>query len=248
MITVLKENIPHGPFSRAEIEEKLARGEITPDSLAFVEGLAQWTPLRDVLARMDAAARPLHMPPPPPIATIPIGTGYATAGPIHPPGAMPIGTCYSYAATMQPPSHLVYAGFWLRFVAIFIDGIILSPLVFVYIGIYFAASAGDQSVRMTLDAVLFVGWVIIGVSQWLYFALLESSRRQATLGKQLMGIQVTARQGTRIRFGQATGRYFAKIVSGFTLYIGFMMAGWTQRKQALHDMLADTLVVRKPDA
>jgi uncharacterized RDD family membrane protein YckC len=247
MITVLKENIPHGPFSRAEITEKLAHGEITPDSLAFVEGLAQWTPLRDVLARMDAAARPLHMPPPPPIATIPIGTGYATAGPIHPPGAMPIGTGYSYAATMQPPSHLVYAGFWLRFVAIFIDGIILSPLVFICFGIYMAATAAsDQSTRIALDGVMFVCGLIFLVGHWLYFALQESSPRQATLGKQLMGIQVTDRQGKRIRFGQATGRYFAKIVSGFTFYIGFMMAGWTQRKQALHDLLADTLVVRKP--
>ena len=61
-----------------------------------------------------------------------------------------------------------------------------------------------------------------------------------------MGIQVTDRQGSRIGFGRATGRYFGKIISCFTLYIGFMMAGWTQRKQALHDMIADTLVVRKP--
>jgi uncharacterized RDD family membrane protein YckC len=246
MITVLKENVPHGPFSRAEIEEKLARGEITPYSLAFVEGLAQWTPLRDVLARIDAAARP---PAPPPVPTMPIGTGYATAGPVHPVGAMPIGSGYSYAATMQPPSHLVYAGFWLRFVAIFIDSIILSPLVFIYVGIDMAADAAtDQSAKVALYGVLLVWWLIVVGGQWLYFALLESSRHQATLGKQLMGLLVTDRQGNRIRFGQATGRYFAKIVSGFTLYIGFMMAGWTQRKQALHDMLADTLVVRKPSA
>ena len=98
------------------------RGEITLDSLAFVEGLTQWTPLREVLARVDAAAPP-PQPPPAPVATMPIGTGYATAGPVNPVGAMPIGTGYSYAATMQPPSHLVYAGFWLRFVAIFIDGV-----------------------------------------------------------------------------------------------------------------------------
>jgi uncharacterized RDD family membrane protein YckC len=56
---------------------------------------------------------------------------------------------------------------------------------------------------------------------------------------------VTDAQGNRIRFGRATGRYFGKILSGLILYIGFMMAGCTPRKQALHDMLADTLVVRK---
>jgi uncharacterized RDD family membrane protein YckC len=245
-ITVLKDNVPHGPFTRAEIAEKLTRSEITLDSLAFVEGLAQWTPLRDVLAKVDAAVPP-PQPAPPPVATMPIGTGYATAGPMSPVGAMPIGTGYSYAATMQPPGHLVYAGFWLRFVAIFIDGLILSPLIFIYVGVDLAdVSATDPNVKIALGFVLFIAWLAIFVGQWLYFALQESSRAQATLGKRLMGIQVTDRQGNRIGFGRATGRYFGKIISGFTLYIGFMMAGWTERKQALHDMLADTLVVRKP--
>jgi uncharacterized RDD family membrane protein YckC len=248
MITVLKENVPHGPFTRAEVAERLAQGEIALDSLAFVEGLTQWTPLRDVLARVDAAA-PAPQPPLPPVATMPIGTGYATSGPIHPTAAMPIGTGYSYAATMQPPTHLVYAGFWLRFVAIFIDAIILSPLIFIYLGLDFAVmAANDQGTKIALGIALVLLWLVIFIGQWLYFALQESSRAQATLGKRLMGIQVTDRQGNRVGFGRATGRYFGKIISNFTLFIGFMMAGWTQRKQALHDMLADTLVVRKPGA
>jgi uncharacterized RDD family membrane protein YckC len=245
-ITVLKENVPHGPFTRTEVAEKLTRGEITLDSLAFVEGLMQWTPLREVLAKVDAAAPP-PQPAPPPVATMPIGTGYATSGPVTPVGAMPIGTGYSYAATMQPPSHLVYAGFWLRFVAIFIDALILSPLMFIYFGVYVAeVSATDQSVKIALGVVLFLVWLTMVVANWLYFALQESSRAQATLGKRVMGIQVTDRQGNRIGFGRATGRYFGKLISNLTFCIGFMMAGWTQRKQALHDMLADTLVVRKP--
>ena len=61
-----------------------------------------------------------------------------------------------------------------------------------------------------------------------------------------LGLLVTDRQGNRIGFGRATGRYFGKIISALILFIGFMMAGWTERKQALHDMMADTLVVRKP--
>ena len=248
-ITVLKENVPHGPFTRAEVAEKLARGEISLDSLAFVEGLTQWTPLREVLAKVDGATPPSPAAPAPPVATMPIGTGYATAGPMMPTASMPIGTGYSYAATMQPPSHLVYAGFWLRFVAIFIDGLILSPLLFIYVGIYITdMSATDPTMKMALGGVLFLVWLMIVIGQWLYFAMQESSRAQATLGKRLMGIQVTDRQGGRIGFGRATGRYFGKIISFCTLYIGFMLAGWTQRKQALHDMLADTLVVRKPGA
>jgi len=78
---------------------------------------------------------------------------------------------------------------------------------------------------------------------WLYFALQESSARQATLGKLAMGIKVTDGQGRRIGFGRATGRFFGKLLSGLIFAVGFMMAGFTARKQALHDMLANTLVV-----
>jgi len=248
-ITVLKENVPHGPFTRAEIAEKLTRGEITLDSLAFIEGLSQWTPLRDVLAKVDAVTPPPQAAPAPPVATMPIGSGYAIPGSVTPAAAMPIGTGYSYAATMQPPGHLVYAGFWLRFVALFIDGIILSPLTIIALVISFMQqSANEGSAKSAILAVYIIYCLVCIVIRWLYFALQESSGAQATLGKRLIGIKVTDRQGNRIGFGRATGRYFGKIVSGVIFCVGFMMAGWTECKQALHDMLADTLVVRKPGA
>ncbi len=80
---------------------------------------------------------------------------------------------------------------------------------------------------------------------WLYFAKLESGPHQSTFGKRAMGLKVTNLAGGRIGFGQASGRFFGKIVSGMTLYIGFIMAGFTERKQALHDLIAGTLVVKQ---
>ncbi|MGI8638732.1 MAG: RDD family protein [Pyrinomonadaceae bacterium] len=77
-----------------------------------------------------------------------------------------------------------------------------------------------------------------------YFTLLESSRWQATLGKLILGIKVTDLSGGRISFARATGRFFGKILSGQVLLIGYLMAAFTERKQALHDLLAGTLVVR----
>jgi uncharacterized RDD family membrane protein YckC len=59
------------------------------------------------------------------------------------------------------------------------------------------------------------------------------------------GMKVTDENGNRITFARATGRYFGEYLSALTLFIGYMMAGWTERKQALHDLLAGTLVVRK---
>jgi uncharacterized RDD family membrane protein YckC len=89
----------------------------------------------------------------------------------------------------------------------------------------------------------FVMYALQIVIVWLYYALQECSPVQATLGKRAMGIKVTDDYGRRIGFGRATGRYFGKIISGIIFNIGFLLAGWTARKQALHDMLAGTLVV-----
>jgi uncharacterized RDD family membrane protein YckC len=84
--------------------------------------------------------------------------------------------------------------------------------------------------------------MIIG---WLYDALQESSVHQATFGKRACGLRVTDLNGQRISFARATGRHFAEILSAITLFIGYMMAGWTERKQALHDIIAGTYVVRE---
>jgi uncharacterized RDD family membrane protein YckC len=88
---------------------------------------------------------------------------------------------------------------------------------------------------------MIIGSVLV---RWLYYALMESSRNQATVGKLLLNIRVTDMQGRRINFGRATGRHFGKILSGILLGIGYIMAGLTRQKQGLHDILAECLVVR----
>lgn len=142
-----------------------------------------------------------------------------------------------------------YAGFWLRAVAVLIDGLITGVAVFVVsfvvgfaIGFSSAASGGDPVTAQVVSGLIGQGIAVIGA--WLYFALMESSSMQATLGKKAMGLIVVDVDGQRITFGRATGRYFAKILSALILLIGYFMAGWTKRKQALHDMIASTLVIR----
>jgi uncharacterized RDD family membrane protein YckC len=80
---------------------------------------------------------------------------------------------------------------------------------------------------------------------WIYYASMESSSWQATLGKKILGLKVTDLSGNRITFARASGRFFGKILSGMILGIGFLMAGFTARKQALHDILAGCLVLRQ---
>jgi uncharacterized RDD family membrane protein YckC len=81
--------------------------------------------------------------------------------------------------------------------------------------------------------------------KWLYFILLESSPLKATFGKLIMGLVVCDRNGQRISIGMANKRYWAKLLSTMTLYIGFMLSGWTKKKRALHDMIAGTLIMKK---
>lgn len=86
--------------------------------------------------------------------------------------------------------------------------------------------------------------VMIAIN-WLYFSLQESSPRQATIGKRLMGIYVTDTDGGRLSFLRSTARFFTKILSAIPLGIGFLMIGRTQKKQGLHDKISGTVVVRE---
>lgn len=133
-----------------------------------------------------------------------------------------------------------YATFLSRFLASLIDGIIVYILSFLagaIVGFFFGVMTGGSEGAGILGAI--VGTVI----SWLYYALLESSEKQATLGKQALGIVVTDLNGSPISFARATGRYFAKYLSAIILLIGYIMAAFTEKKQALHDMIAGTLVM-----
>ena len=131
-----------------------------------------------------------------------------------------------------------YAGFWRRVAAVILDGLIVSV---VTVPLTLGLADGDTYAEAARSS---AGSSISTVVTWLYYALMESSAKQATLGKMALGIIVTDLEGRRIGFGRATGRYFAKILSALILGIGFLMVAFTQRKQGLHDIIAGTLVIR----
>lgn len=156
-----------------------------------------------------------------------------------------------------------YAGFWLRVVAYLIDGL-LSLFIFGIVIAMAVGFLGVESIRSQLQemgrgmngpnpvfptmlVVMFLTFLAFGiVVSWLYFAGMESSERQGTLGKMALGLVVTDLNGQRISFARASGRFFSKIITGLVpLYIGYIMAGFTEKKQALHDMIASCLVLRK---
>jgi uncharacterized RDD family membrane protein YckC len=133
------------------------------------------------------------------------------------------------AITPSPTTGVAsYAAFWERFVAVVIDAVILG----VATGTVFTATFG-------------AGMAIGFFAPWLYEAFMTSSEWQATVGKRVMSIVVTDLNGNRMSFARATGRHFAKYISVFLLGIGFVIAAFTAKKQALHDMIAETLVMKR---
>lgn len=144
----------------------------------------------------------------------------------------------------------IYAGFWLRALALGVDLILVCLVLGPIVAPIFRENGVGSSARDYLQfytsgtrqatALLLLVHLIL----WLYFAAFESSPWQATPGKRLFGIAVTDLTGQRIGFARASGRYFASLLSQFFL-IGYLMAGITLRKQALHDLLAGCLVLKR---
>jgi uncharacterized RDD family membrane protein YckC len=161
------------------------------------------------------------------------------------------------AGPAQPPAEipplqgaLPYAGFWRRLGAFAIDlffvllgSLVVSVLIAVLLAIALISTSGSAPTSDT--TVQLASLLILLVLAWLYFAGLESSGWQGTLGKRMTGLLVTDMAGRRLSFGRSSARYFAKILSAIPILIGYFLAAFTPQKQALHDMIAGTLVVRK---
>ncbi|HEU4471509.1 MAG TPA: RDD family protein [Flavisolibacter sp.] len=130
-----------------------------------------------------------------------------------------------------PEQRIVYGGFWPRFLAAFIDGIILGVVNAITLFI------GGEAMPNVLG-------LIVG---WLYYAFQEASPAGATLGKRALNLKVVTENGEQLSFGQATGRYFGKIISTIILLIGYLMMLWDEKKQTLHDKMVSAIVIVQPD-
>ena len=149
------------------------------------------------------------------------------------------------------PAAPEYAGFWLRFWASLFDVALECLVALVLTAVldyglrWFGARHGlEPATSAFFSGMAFI--LILTIGAWLYVAFMESSSWGATLGKRLLGLRVVTSTGYQLTFGQATIRHVMKFISLFTAAIGFMMAGWTKRRQALHDIPLDCLVIRVP--
>lgn len=255
-----------GPVSAAVIKEKVRTGVISPSDEVWKEGLPDWVPASKIKGLFPDNAAAGAAPPPAPAAGGGGDDDWLSdlpdpgAGERLPDAPLAYGdTRTSTAGYSDAPAPLAdrlsgrgydfeYGGFWERFVAAFIDGILMNIIGFVigFIGGFIGAAIDGPNGQGG------VGFVFVILAQILsiiitygYYVIMESSASQATLGKQAMGLIVTDLDGNRISVGRAIGRNLAEILSSITLLIGYIMQPFTERKQALHDMIAGTLVCKR---
>lgn len=235
----------HGPFSAEELEGHVRHARLGPASLVWREGLQDWQPLSAVAAELD----------------LPLDTLAAPAADVAVPAAdAPYTPPTADLASFQPvvAGHLVHAGLWKRFAASFIDSIVTTiisyalmiPLMLIGVGVMGAGGSDNPFATGAGLASMLAIYPVLFLAPCVYFGWMQSSSLQASLGKLAVGIKVTRTDGQRMSFWRGFLRslaylVFTMVTCGLGVLISGLMVALTERKQALHDMLCDTLVVDK---
>lgn len=254
-----------GPVSEDELKQLEASAKVTSSTLVWTDGMANWAPYGSVrpaptpIASTQSSIGAAEAVTPIPSATGPsafcsqCGRAYSASD------LMQIGTArvcaqckdayllqlrQGGAAGVALPGAR-FGGFWIRVLAIFLDGIISSVLMALIavplLGVLALAGLGSDVLALLASTAYMVIAICVGVLYDAWFV----SNKGATPGKMVCGLEIIRADGTRPSFGLAVGRYLSKIVSALALYIGFIMVAFDDEKRSLHDRICGTRVIRK---
>jgi uncharacterized RDD family membrane protein YckC len=208
-----------GPVTEDQLQGLIKGGVVTGDTLVWREGMANWLPYRTVSGAT---------PPPPAAAST----------------AVPVST---QTLAFTPTAEVLYAGFWIRFCAKMLDGLVIGIPIGILLVISMVASGAFAQKRgdaaMLIPVVQIVIQLVAMVLSVLYNTIAVGTWG-TTLGKKACGLKVIRADGSKPTYGRACGRAFAEILSGAVCYIGYIIAGFDDQKRSLHDHMCDTRVVR----
>lgn len=223
-----------GPVSREAIESMQASGAITPDTLVWHPSLTQWTRCREVFQPADALYCAVCGGAKDPGEVLTIFDRHVCAGckPLY---------LQRLREGILSPSSIVYASFWVRFAAKFIDGIVMIALSTALSGVAMPLIVNlEDPVMVSLIQIIIWGMqMAVGVAYATYFL----GAYGATPGKILCRIKVITADGERVSYLRAFARHFAEMLSGAVCYIGYIMAAFDEEHRTLHDHLCNTRVV-----
>ena len=224
------DNQQRGPVGIEDIRFMLHAGTLYASSLVWTPGMPQWAAAATVPELADV------------FNTINAPDAINAPDVIGGPRELQYGLTPSHYKTSAIGE---FATFWQRFVASFIDGIVVSAVTQPLSAIIGLLVRDGAAFRHANEAAVGMQMAIGQCIGWLYFALMATSSKQGTLGMMAMGLVVTDLEGKPITFARATGRHFATILSGLTCSIGYLMMLWTEKKQTLHDIIAGTLILQR---
>lgn len=236
-----------GPLSGEELTLRFHQGKLRLDTLVWRDGMPDWQPLREFtneLSLHQAPTEVFYTPVEATPAAAPMDAG-APASPYAPPSAALLSR---NAAVIG--GEVVYAGFWKRVAANVLDSMVIGiagGIVAAILGALMGAMlgmGGGMGSGGFIAIQLVTNLVSLAITAF-YYAWFHASTGQATLGKMAVGIKVVRSDGDTITFLRGIGRYFGFLLSSLIFGIGLLMAAFTERKQGLHDILCDTLVVDK---
>ncbi len=245
-----------GPYTEQEFSNMVAQGTIALDTLVWRDGMQNWLPFTHVESQFRSGPLAAAAPGPmadasdrPMVVCSSCHRTFPDDEVIQYQGAYVCAACKPVfvqrlreGATMA--GEMRYAGFWIRFAAYFLDGIILGIFNMVLgfvIGLGAATSGDPSGVSIALQVILNLIGIVIGVSYFTYF----NGRFGATPGKMACGLRIVTAEGQPITYLRAFARYWAVLLSAFTLLIGFIIAAFDEQKRALHDHICSTRVIRK---
>lgn len=241
-----KNNERLGPYTEDQLNELVARGEIASDTQVWREGMETWLPYSE--------ARAL-------VPQLPENQAYcAECGKVHDKSTMikhgGVWTCSACKPIFLQKLNegvaisqtMRYAGFWIRFCAKLIDGLLLGVVLVVPLMVIMFSMGvmnnptEEQTKAFTVVQLIWqVAYYAVAAAYSIYF----TGKSGATPGKMACGIKVVDASGAKISYGRATGRFFAEFLSAIICYIGYIMVAFDAEKRALHDRICDTRVIYK---
>ncbi|KRG69350.1 RDD family protein [Pseudoxanthomonas dokdonensis] len=237
----------NGPLDGGELASAFQLRQLLADTLVWRDGMAEWLPLQQCLHELDLSSPPSAQA----IASAEVASEPGS------PYAPPLSSAVSQPLVIS--GDVVMAGFWRRFAAASIDGLLMSALMLAVVLVALLVIGGSAALRPQalesmragmLGVFLLTFYVLPIILQFAYFSWMQAGPRQATLGKMAVGIKVCRSDGQAMTLGRSIGRwsayFFLNLAScGITSLVSAFSAGLSTRKQGVHDMIVDTLVVDK---
>ena len=229
-------NERRGPVSEAEFNELIRTGRINAATQVWRDGWANWAPLGEAGTQVTGAGV---------ARCVECGQTFPTSEMLQYEGVWVCPNCkplffQKVKEGIEPRGDMEYAGFWIRFLAKFVDGVIVGVPNY---ALQYGAASLSQDPEMSM-VLLLGGWLVgfvlqLGYNTWLI------GKYGATVGKMACGLRVVTPTGGNVGYGLACGRFFAEILSALILYIGYIMAAFDEEKRTLHDRICSTRVIRR---